>query len=120
MDIIQSFMNSPVYWISSEANIRETALEMQKKKVSALFIKNKEEIVGIITKTDLVFRVLAKGLGSETTKVAEVMTSPVLSQDHYVSRSQAHDFMQRNKIKHLAVSEHGKIVGMLTLRDLVT
>ena len=48
------------------------------------------------------------------------MTSPILSMDRYLPVEEANQFMHKNKIRHLAVTEEDKIVGMLSVKDLVS
>ena len=64
-------------------------------------------------------RVIAKGLDTKTTKIISVMSKPLLTMDHYLSRSDANQFMLRKKIKHIVVTEYGKVAGILTLKDMV-
>ncbi len=75
--------------------------------------------MGILAKTDIIKRVIANGLDPKTTKINSIMSKPLLSMDHYLSRSNANEFMLRNKIQHLLVTEFGKVAGMLTLKDMV-
>ncbi len=120
MDIIRECMRSPVISIDPQASAEEAARIMSEKNVSALFVKQGDDYPGIVTKTDLVAKVLAKGLDSKTTPVDAVMTKPLLTKDAYLSRGEVHEFMLRKKIKHLGVTQNGKVVGILTTKDLVS
>ena len=75
--------------------------------------------MGIVTETDLARKVLGKGLGPESTGIEEIMTSPVLSMDRYLPVEEANRFMRKNKIRHLGVTEEDKILGILSVKDLV-
>jgi signal-transduction protein with cAMP-binding, CBS, and nucleotidyltransferase domain len=55
----------------------------------------------------------------KTTKISAIMTQPILSIDGHLPVNEANAFMAKNKIRHLAVSENEKIVGMISIKDLV-
>jgi len=76
--------------------------------------------VGILTETDLSRKVVAKRLDPVTTMVSSVMTKPILSMDRYMPVKEAEEFMKKKKIRHLAVTEGDEIVGILSLKDLVS
>lgn len=117
---IADFMTSPCISIDAQATAEEGALLFSENKISSLLVKENEDFVGIITKTDIIERVIAKGLNPKTTKIDSVMSKPILTMDHYLPRSEANEFMLRKKIKHLIVTEHGKVTGILTLKDMVS
>jgi signal-transduction protein with cAMP-binding, CBS, and nucleotidyltransferase domain len=119
MDKILDFMVSPVASIDSLSTVEEVAILLSEKNISSLLIKENEDYVGIITKTDIIKRVIAKGLDPKSTKIISVMSKPLLSMDHYLPRSEANEFMLRKKIKHLVVTKFGKVSGILTLKDMV-
>lgn len=120
MDEIRDFMRSPVISVGPQATVQEAAKIMAEKVISSLLVKENDEYLGIVTKTDLVNKVLAKGLDPQGTRVVSVMAKPLLTRDLYISRSEANEFMLRNKLKHLAVTQNGKVVGVLTTKDLVS
>lgn len=119
MEIIADFMVSPVISIDSQATAEEAAILFSEKNISSLLVKESEEFVGIITKTDIINRVIAKRLDPKATKINNVMSKPLLTMDQYLQRSEANQLMLSKKIKHLAVTKIGKVVGMLTLKDMV-
>lgn len=119
MDTIGSYMSVPVLSIESDTPIRDVAIIMATKNVGSVLIKNNEEYIGIVTETDLTRKVLGTGLNPETTSVIEVMTQPVLTMDGFEPVESANKFMAKNKIRHLAVTDEGKIVGMISVKDLV-
>lgn len=119
MDEIGDFMNSPVLTIEHEATVQDAAQFMQANGVGSLLVKEFDNFVGIITETDLTRKVLAQGRSPEETHVSEIMNQPILTLDRYLPVEEANEFMRKNKIRHLAVTEEDKIVGMLSVKDLV-
>jgi signal-transduction protein with cAMP-binding, CBS, and nucleotidyltransferase domain len=120
MEDIGDYMSSSVVSVDSEATVQETVHAMHANNVGSVLIKEAGEYIGIVTETDLTRKVLGKGLDAETTIVTSVMTSPVLSLDRYLPVEEANQFMHKNKIRHLAVTEEDKIVGVLSIKDLVS
>jgi signal-transduction protein with cAMP-binding, CBS, and nucleotidyltransferase domain len=120
MDIIKDFMSTPVLRVNADASIEEAAKEMEEKQVNCLIVKAKEESVGIITTSDVVKRVVAKGLDPKTTKVDFIMSKPLITINHYLTRSDANEMMLRKKIKHIAVTDGSNILGILTSKDMTT
>ena len=119
MDDIGDYMSSPILSVDVESSVQEAAQYMEANHVGSVLVKKYEEYVGLITETDLTRKVLGGKMDPETTLVSEVMVSPILSMDRYLPVEQANQFMHKNKIRHLAVTEEDKIVGMLSVKDLV-
>ncbi len=120
MDEIGDYMVSPVLSIDIESTVQEAALFMTINNIGSLLVKKFDEYVGIVTETDLTRKVLGNGLNPDATPISEIMTSPVLSLDCYLPIEEANRFMHKNKIRHLGVTEEDKIVGILSVKDLVS
>jgi len=75
--------------------------------------------VGIVTETDLVRKAVAKGADLVKEKVEAIMSAPVASIDIHRTPQDAHDMMADLGVRHLAVTDAGKIVGLLSVRDLL-
>ena len=120
MDEIGDYMISPILSIDLESSVQEAAQFMMAHNIGSVLVKEFEEYVGIVTETDLTRKVLGKGLNAESTPVSEIMTSPILSLECYLPVEEANRFMHKNKIRHLAVTEEEKIVGILSVKDLVS
>ena len=120
MDEIGDYMISPILSIDLESSVQDAAQFMVAHNIGSVLVKEFEEYVGIVTETDLTRKVLGKGLNAESTPVSEIMTSPILSLDCYLPVEEANRFMHKNKIRHLAVTEEEKIVGILSVKDLVS
>jgi signal-transduction protein with cAMP-binding, CBS, and nucleotidyltransferase domain len=119
MDEIGDYMISPVLSIDIEPSVQEAAMFMTANNIGSLLVKKFDEYVGIVTETDLARKVLGKGLDPDSTGIEEIMTSPVLSMDRYLPIEEANRFMHKNKIRHLGVTEEDKIVGIISVKDLV-
>ena len=91
---------------------------MNKNKIGALLIKENGDFVGIFTKTDWMHLFLSGGCDPHKVKVGDVMSSPIVTLDIEESLSKATGLIEEKKIRHIAVTEEEKIVGMLSVKDL--
>jgi signal-transduction protein with cAMP-binding, CBS, and nucleotidyltransferase domain len=112
------FMSSPVLRIDSEGSVQDAAILMEKSHVGSLIVEEHGDDVGIVTERELSQKVLAKGGSPEEMKVSDIMT-PVQSMDRYMPIEEANIYMHKNKIRHLGVTDDDKIVGILSVKDLV-
>ncbi|QPJ64355.1 MAG: CBS domain-containing protein [Candidatus Nitrohelix vancouverensis] len=119
MDDIGEYMSSPVLFVDFQSSVQEAALFMQTHEVGSVLIQELGEYVGLVTETDLSRKVLSKGLNPDTTMVSDVMSQPIISIDKYLPVEMANEMMIKKKIRHLVVTEENKVVGMLSVKDLV-
>lgn len=119
MDDIGDYMSSPVLRIDADATVNEAAEFMQANHVGSLIVLKFGDDVGMITERDFSKKVLALKKNPENILVSEIMTQPILTMDRYLPVEEANQFMQKNKIRHLAVTEEDKIIGLLSVSNLV-
>ncbi len=112
-------MTKEVKKVDSKTTIYEAALLMKNYKIGSLLVEQGHECIGIVSETDLVRKGLAESVDPHKTRVDSIMSSPVISIDIKKSPKDANDIMSERGIRHLAVTEHGRIVGMLSVRDLL-
>ncbi len=118
---ISDYMSPTVISVESDFTVQETAKFMHEKNIGSVLIKEKDEYIGIVTETDLTRKVLGGGLDPKTTKVTAVMTpQPLFTLDCHLPVTDANAFMAKKKIRHLPVTDDDKIVGMISVKDLVS
>ena len=118
---ISDYMSPTVISVESDTTVQDTAQFMHEKNIGSVLIKEKDEYIGIVTETDLTRKVLGGGLDPKTTKVTAVMTpQPLFTLDCHLPVTDANAFMAKKKIRHLPVTEDDKIVGMISVKDLVS
>lgn len=105
--------------VDRDVKVRKAAEMMRESGIGSVFVTAGEEIIGILTDTDLVRRVVATGADPEATEVEKVMSAPILSIEGDKTLLDANDLMAREHIRHLGVTNKGKLVGMISVRDLV-
>ena len=105
--------------VDRDTNVRQAAEIMSDSGVGSVFVAKDREIIGILTDTDLVRRLVAVGLEPSDTTVERIMSAPILKIDEDKTLLDANDMMAREHVRHLGVSRDGTLVGMISVRDLV-
>ncbi|MBH0209753.1 MAG: CBS domain-containing protein [Nitrospira sp.] len=105
--------------IPSDAALLTAAQLMREKRLGSLLTMEAGEIVGIVTECDLVRKGLAVNRAGAHTHISAVMSSPLLSIDVNRTVRDASKAMAEQGVRHLTVTESGKIIGVLSVRDLV-
>ena len=121
MDPIKSFMVPSEKFITVErdTDVQTAARLMRDRRISSLFVKNGKEIVGILTDTDMVRRVVAAGVDTLTTTAEQIMSAPILTIEEDKTVLDFSDLMANTHIRHLGVTQDGKLVGMISARDIL-
>jgi len=107
--------------VDKQVTVQEVAKLMGSKEVGSVLVLDKDsgEIAGIVTERDIVKKVVAKGVDGSSYLVKGIMSSPLLTIDSSKTIFEAGDFMDQKKVRHLAVTESGKVVGVISIRDLI-
>ena len=105
--------------IGPEAKALDAARKMTTGKVGALAVIEDERLVGIISERDLMARVVAEGLDPGATKVRSVMTSDLVVADADDTLEACLSRMKQLHVRHLPVVSQNKLVGMLSVRNLL-
>lgn len=100
-----------------ETTVRKAAELMAQRQVGAVMVIEEGRLVGIFTERDAVFRVVARGLDSQTTALADVMTAAPKTIAPDKSFGYALLVMHENGFRHLPVIENGELVGVVSARD---
>lgn len=99
--------------------VKEAADLMLHEGVGSLVILEDDEPVGILTERDMLYKVLATGKSPKSTKVKEVMSTPVITTSPGSNISIAAERMSDLHLRRLPVVENEKLVGMLTEKDIL-
>ena len=116
---ITEVMSKELKKVSCKASIADTAQKMRDEQVGALFIEKDGEIVGSVTDRELVRKAVADKKDLESTPVEDIMTAPLNSIDSTKTLLDVQDKMRDLKVRHLAVREGKKIVGIISVGDLL-
>lgn len=108
-----------IWALSPAASVYEAAQMMVEKRVGALLVMAGDKLVGMVSERDYASRFILPGKNAKDTRVADIMTSPVF----YVSPEHTVDDCMRivtdRRIRHLPVVDNGRVVGLVSIGDLV-
>lgn len=117
--LVYEVMTPKVLTIPENISLTEAAKKMRStSKGGLIVIDRKGEAIGIITETDIVRRVIAKGLSPARVTVRYAMSSPLITIGEDANILQAAREMTRRCVKRLAVLNKGRLVGIITMSDL--
>ena len=121
MDPIKSFMvpSDKFITVERDMDVQTAAGIMRDRRINSLFVTNGKEIIGILTDTDMVRRVVAAEVDFLTTTAEKIMSAPILTIEGDKSVLDASDLMAQTRIRHLGVTQSGKLVGMISVRDIL-
>ena len=105
--------------VSSGASLQDCAKIMAKNHVGALVIKDSHKSAGLITEQDIVRKVIAKGINPVAKKVKDFMQRKLMTIKPNDDIYEALIKMRDSNIRHLPVVDNGKMVGLLTLKDIL-
>ena len=108
-----------IWAIAPDVSVFAAIELMSEKKVGALLVLDAERLVGIISERDYTRNVILKGRSSKETLVKAIMTSPAICTDADLSIDGCMALMTEKGIRHLPVLENGKLIGVVSLGDLV-
>ena len=115
---VKEMMTKKPIKVGAKRTIHEAVHIMAEKKLGSLMVYEGDEIVGILEEADIIRNVLGNDLNPDMTKVEKVMSVPFII-DGERSDDQASEMMKQHQVRHLAVSTNSKIVGIVSMLDLI-
>lgn len=111
-------MVSPVVTVDAEATIHEAARVMGEKKIGSVVVTRDSKPVGIFTERDLMTKVIANGMDMKKVKIADSMSSPLVTVDEETPVKDAIILMAGRRIRRLPVTRKDQLVGIVTGTDI--
>lgn len=115
---VGSVMRSDVAILETDSTAEEAIKAMQAKMARSILASNKGEVVGIVSKTDILFKVTSQGRNPGKVKLREIMTSPVTAVNPQTTIKEALALMDKNKLRQLMVHAFAAPLGMLFREDI--
>lgn len=110
---------SDVWSTTPDASVYDALLLLAEKNIGALLVLQEGELVGIISERDYARKVALRGKASVETPVREIMTEDVVTVSPQSTVEEAMALMTDKRIRHLPVVEEDKLVGVISIGDLV-
>lgn len=123
MKTLQQLLDSKKYKgiisIAPHRPVFDALVILAEYKIGALIVLQEQNLVGIFSERDYAREVILKGKSSKTTAIHEVMTSKVLTAKPDDTVEYAMSLMTEHHIRHLPIVENEKVIGVLSIGDLV-
>jgi len=117
---VKDFMNGNIVTISLKASVTDAAKLMLKHKISSLIVKQDETYYGILTEEDITQKVVAQDLVPTEVPVVKIMTPDIIAIESRTTMRDAFLEMNKRKVRHIAVTEHGHYIGVLSVKDFAS
>jgi CBS domain-containing protein len=108
-----------IWSITPESTVYQAIEMMADKHVGALLVIAEDKLVGIISERDYARKVILKGKSSKETRVQEIMTGSVVSVEPQIPIDDCMRIMTEKRIRHIPVVENEKVIGIVSIGDLV-
>lgn len=118
MQPLKESMRRDVVVVRPGDAVRRAVKLMASRNIGCVVSVEKRRPMGILTERDVV-RLVSKGVDMEKARVGDVMSRKVVSLDSKRSVQEAVDLLDKRKIKKLPIIEHGKLIGIVTMTDLL-
>ncbi len=118
-EILRTKQDHAVYTIAPAATVLEAAMLMAERNIGALLVQDGAKIVGIVTERDFARKVLPAQRGARDTPVREVMSAEVMYVRPSHTSEECMALMTDSRLRHLPVMDQGKLIGLVSIGDLV-
>jgi CBS domain-containing protein len=108
-----------IWSVPPEAMVFDAIRLMSSKNVGALLVIERDKLLGIISERDYTRKVILRGRSSRETEVREIMSTPVLSVSPEEPVEECMRIMTESRVRHLPVLDSGRVVGIVSIGDLV-
>jgi CBS domain-containing protein len=108
-----------VYSVSPDHSVYDALELMSQKNVGALLVLEKDELVGIFSERDYARKVILQGKSSKDTRVDEIMTPKVVCVEPTRTAVECMAAMTEKHVRHLPVLDQGRLVGVISIGDVV-
>jgi len=116
--IIKEAMKTNLAIVKPLISVLEAAKLMKKRKIGNVIVVEKKQPVGILTESDILKKVVAEGKNAKNVLVKDVMSTPVIVIDPYVTLEEAMKTMGKCNVRRLPVIENNELIGIITQKDI--
>ena len=116
--IVKEVMKTNLAIIKPSMTVLEAAQLMKKRKIGNVIVVEKKQPIGILTESDILKKVVAEGKNAKDVLVKDVMSTPIIVIDPYVSLEEAMKTMGKCNVRRLPVIENNELIGIITQKDI--
>jgi CBS domain-containing protein len=117
--ILKGKTSKAVHAIGPNETVYEAVKRMAEQGIGALLVMEGETIVGIVTERDYARKIVLAGRSSKDTPVSVIMTTRVLCVGPQQTTEECMAIMTESRVRHLPVLDNGKLIGLVSIGDLV-
>jgi CBS domain-containing protein len=106
--------------VTPDSIVIEALTLMAERNIGAILVLEKSgEIAGILSERDFARKIIVKGRACDTSKVKDIMTSKIICAEPSTTLVECMNLMTSNRFRHLPIKENGKVVGVISIGDVV-
>lgn len=117
--ILKSKSDKTIYTTTPTASVFDAVKLMAEKSIGALVVMEGEAIVGLVTERDYARKIVLMARSSKETPVRDIMTSAVMCVRPERTSEECMALMTEHRVRHLPVMDNGKLIGLISIGDLV-
>ncbi|MBK6866007.1 MAG: CBS domain-containing protein [Ideonella sp.] len=118
-EVLKSKSDLAVQTIAPDATVFEAVSLMAQKNIGALLVVEQGQVVGIVSERDYARKVALMARSSRDTPLRDIMSSPVMFVHPHQTSDECMALMTENRLRHLPVMKDGKLIGLISIGDLV-
>jgi CBS domain-containing protein len=119
MVTVGQLMRTDMITVDTGTSVVDTAKLMKVCNVESVLVSDRHRIVGIVTESDIVKKVVGSDRSPYFIPIEEIMSSPVVGIEERRPLTEAADLMNKHRSIHLGVTKNGAMVGILSVRDML-
>jgi CBS domain-containing protein len=119
IDSILHHKGASIWSVAPDTTVFDSIKLMSHKNIGALLVMKDNKLAGVFSERDYTRKVVLKGKSSKTTAVEEIISSPVISVTPKETIEECMRLMTEHRIRHLPVIEGDRVVGIVSIGDLV-
>ena len=119
-ELLRTKPTRPVIQVSPEQSVLDAIKVLASENIGAAVVMSGDRLAGIFSERDYTRKVILKGRSSDSTRVEEIMTANVVVVSPRTKTRDCMALMTEKNIRHLPVVDEGRVIGMVSIRDIVS
>jgi CBS domain-containing protein len=115
---IELVLNTNIIILESDKFADEAIKLMKERNARSILASHNGEVIGIVSKTDILFKIMSQGRNPSKVRLREIMNSPVLAVDPKATVQEALSIMDKHVVRQIIVSSNAAVLGMIARDDI--